>query len=89
MNRSEIYKLIEQERLSQQVCKDKGKFKFICSDKEMNELEKIAVLTEETGEVATAVLVREGLATDKNTNLKKELVQVAAVAVAWLESLEE
>ncbi len=41
---------------------------------------KLAVLTEEVGEVAKALLEhdREGL--------RDELVQVAAVAVAWLEA---
>lgn len=40
------------------------------------------ILSEEVGEVAEAVL-------DRNANLRAELVQVAAVAVAWLEALEE
>lgn len=43
---------------------------------------KSMVLSEECGEVARAVL-------DFNTDaLRAELVQVAAVAVAWLESFE-
>lgn len=41
---------------------------------------KAAVLAEECGEVARAAL-------DGTLDLKDELVQVAAVAVAWLESL--
>lgn len=47
----------------------------------------IAILTEEVGEVAQEVLnvFFEGTNTEK---LKKELVQVAAVAVCWLETLE-
>lgn len=43
---------------------------------------KLAVLLEETGEVARAVLERDA------PSLRRELVQVAAVAMAWLESLE-
>lgn len=43
---------------------------------------KLAILTEEVGEVAKALLDGEPL-----ENLRAELVQVAAVAVAWLESL--
>jgi NTP pyrophosphatase (non-canonical NTP hydrolase) len=44
---------------------------------------KVAILTEECGEVANAVLEGDWY------NLKRELVQVAAVAAAWLESIEE
>lgn len=43
---------------------------------------RLAVLTEEVGEVAAAIQ-------DGNTeDLRRELVQVAAVAIKWLESLE-
>ncbi len=42
---------------------------------------KVMVLTEETGEVARAVMERDP------DQLRTELVQVAAVCVAWLESL--
>jgi hypothetical protein len=41
---------------------------------------KVVVLTEEVGEVARVAL-------DGATNLREEIVQVAAVAVAMLESL--
>jgi NTP pyrophosphatase (non-canonical NTP hydrolase) len=44
---------------------------------------KVSVLAEEFGEVAHAVL--EG----DDANLEDELIQVAAVAVAWLESRSE
>ena len=40
-----------------------------------------AILNEEVGEVAHALL-------KPNCDLKNEIVQVAAVAVAWLEDLE-
>lgn len=52
-----------------------------CSSDDVVPIVKAAVLTEECGEVARAVL-------DLNEPaLRAELVQVAAVAVAWLESL--
>lgn len=41
-----------------------------------------AVLGEEVGEVANAILHEDAGA------VKKELIQVAAVAVAWLEAME-
>jgi hypothetical protein len=43
---------------------------------------KAAVLTEEIGEVAKAVVEMD------RAGLKKELIHVAAVAVAWLEALD-
>lgn len=42
----------------------------------------LAILTEEVGEAAEAVL------SEDYSNLREELVQVAAVAVMWLEALE-
>lgn len=43
--------------------------------------QKLAVLMEEVGEVAKAIIDHESEA-----RVRSELVQVAAVAVAWLES---
>lgn len=53
-----------------------------CSSPDVAEPVKLAVLTEEVGEVARAML--DG----RPAELRRELVQVAAVAVAWLEGLE-
>lgn len=50
-----------------------------CSSSEVPAIVKAAVLGEECGEVARAVLDLDDVA------LLAELVQVAAVAVAWLE----
>ena len=50
-----------------------------CSSDLVSPAVKAAVLAEECGEVARAAL-------DGTTGLWDELVQVAAVAVAWLES---
>lgn len=54
-----------------------------CSSPDVAEPVKLAVLTEELGEVARAMLDGD------RDDLRRELVQVAAVAVAWLEGLEE
>jgi NTP pyrophosphatase (non-canonical NTP hydrolase) len=51
-----------------------------CSSDAVSPAVKVAVLAEECGEVARAAL-------DGTLDLKDELIQVAAVAVAWLESL--
>ena len=52
-----------------------------CSSPAVDDIVKTAVLSEECGEVARAVLD-----TDID-QLRTELIQVAAVAVAWLEAL--
>ena len=83
MIRPYIFRLIEDER-------DRQRIKWApmhpwgvgdCSSDQVLPITKAAVLTEECGEVARAVLEQD---TDQ---LRAELVQVAAVAVAWLESL--
>ena len=81
--REGIYDLINKERARQSAKwsqpHDWGKGD--CSSQEVHPLVKLAVLQEEVGEVARALLDRQA------ADLKTELVQVAAVAVAWLESL--
>lgn len=52
-----------------------------CANPGMDAGAKLAVLIEEVGEVAKAQLERG--------NLREELVHVAAVAIAWLESIGE
>ena len=52
-----------------------------CSSPEVDSITKSAVLTEECGEVARAVLIDDAEA------LRTELTHVAAVAVAWLEGM--
>ena len=51
-----------------------------CSSPQVSAPVKVAVLTEECGEVARAAL-------DGTVDLKDELVQVATVCFAWLEAL--
>lgn len=43
--------------------------------------EYLAIIIEEVGEVARAIQIRD------KANLKEEIIQVAAVAVRWLEAL--
>jgi NTP pyrophosphatase (non-canonical NTP hydrolase) len=84
---------IYQERHRQEQLKAVGKFKYTCSDSEMETADRLAALMEEVGEVATALLEMRGEATardpEKKADLKKELIQVAAVATAWVEYLME
>ena len=83
MNRDEVFDAIDAERVRQgEKWSHWHRWGYgDCSQQGLLLPVKVAVLTEEVGEVARAVL--DG---DKD-QLRAELVQVAAVAVAWLESL--
>jgi NTP pyrophosphatase (non-canonical NTP hydrolase) len=79
------------ERDRQDALKAAGKFLYTCADPQMLSAEKCLVLTEECGEVARAVLNLHHFSRDYGADLgrvREELVQVAAVAVAWLEFIE-
>ncbi len=83
MTRVEIWTaiLIERARQETKWGKAHGWGEGDCSSPSLGDTVRATVLTEEVGEVARAVL-------DKRADdLRKELVQVAAVAVAWLEAL--
>lgn len=82
MNRAEVYHLIDHERERQAALRESGKFRFVASDADCPDDLKLAALVEEVGEVARAY--HDG--NDFTGELVRELVQVAAVAVAWLES---
>jgi hypothetical protein len=77
------------ERRRQDDLKAAGRFAHTCADVDMGNAERLAVLVEEVGEVARCVSETAGLANDKHgRDLRAELVQVAAVAVAWIEGLD-
>lgn len=82
MTRADVYALIDAERQRQAEqwagfhARGNGEVARAVLD-----LAKLGVLAEELGEVARAVLDGDG------DGLRAELAQVAAVAVAWLESL--
>lgn len=82
MNRDDVYRLIDAERERQTALWLQPHAWGIgdCSSGAVEPIVKAAVLAEECGEVARAIL-------DKSDPLE-ELVQVAAVAVAWLEGME-
>jgi len=89
VNRDDVYALIDAERLRQA-----GKWGSAhiwgmgdCSSRNVPTLAKVAILTEECGEVSEAVLDGGPIPSATSArSLRDELVQVAAVAVAWLES---
>lgn len=85
---------VKNERFQQERLKAEGRFRFTCADLELSHAEKLAILTEEVGEVAQQVLEQPDrrLAMDSSgdrEHLRRELEQVAAVAVAWIESIFE
>lgn len=75
------------ERIRQEQLRLDGRFVHTCADPDMADGAKLACLTEELGEVARAMLHRDELTSDGGGDLRTELVQVAAVAVAWAEAL--
>ena len=84
--------LVETERQHQDVMKAGGRFEFTCADDGLSDAEKCAILMEEVGEVAQEVLTQEHRRLARDTwgtpeALCHELIQVAAVAVAWVEAL--
>ncbi len=92
-NPADALVLVSDERLRQQRLFAEGKIYFSVASPVPNADRKLRVLVEEIGEVAEAIDRLEGKHTFKVlqrrvVHLRTELVQVAAVCVAWLESLE-
>lgn len=84
-----VLSLVVDERERQDRLKDQGRFKYTCSDPEMTHPERLAVLVEEVGEAGHEV--NEAIGGHRPLDLqklRKELVEVAAVTVAWIEAVE-
>ena len=73
--RNYIFSLVSSERIRQDKIHGDGSMARCAQDL------KLAIITEELGEVARAIIECDA------ANLREELVQVAACAVAWLESM--
>jgi hypothetical protein len=81
------------ERLRQKQLFREGKLSFACDSTLVCDDRKHRALSEEVGEVAKAIDVLErargaGIKFARE-DLQEELTQVAAVAIAWLESMED
>lgn len=74
---------IRKEILRQLDLQQAGKFKHIAFDAGCSNEMRLAMLMEEVGEVA------RGLQHADWTNLKDELIQVAAIATSWVARLDE
>lgn len=94
---------VARERYRQEELRRKGKFAWTCADPKQTSARKLAVLAEEFGELAREVteeiifhdkLIREPIPSAAievgfRKKMRAELVQIAAVAVAWVESLDD
>ena len=85
MTRDAAICAIIDERLRQEALKAAGKFEYTCAD-DVFDTYKAVILGEEYGEVCRAICERHKDSWKKD-NLRDELTQVAAVCLAWLESL--
>lgn len=85
--RTEAYRRIRRERERQTDLFRKGRIAFDVASPIIDVRRKFRVLAEEIGEVAHAIDQVENHGMVKS-NIRMELIQVAAVACAWLESLE-
>jgi len=86
-----VFELIAQERICHRQLQAAGKFKHGCDSLEISSCFKLAVLTEELGEVAREAYEmheHNDFTPERRAKLRQELVQVAAVTVAWLETPE-
>lgn len=82
---------VAKERIRQQELFRAGKFTFTCASHTADDNRKLRILVEEVGEVAEAIDRVENSKINHlpaKEHLRDELVQVAAVACAWLESME-
>jgi hypothetical protein len=79
---------IHAERDRQEKLREEGRFTHTCASPDLPDATKLAILVEEVGEAARAVIEKGRHANDVHgVELRKELIQVAAVAVAWSEAL--
>ena len=91
MNRADIHTVLDCERDRQDRLKREGRFAHTLNDPEMSHQDRFACLGEEFGEVGGAVVQCTGLSNDRadgRDDLKKELIQLGASVVAWLEALD-
>ena len=90
---SYILEEISDERARQERLRADGKFTHTAAsanDANFSDGWRLAVLVEEVGEAAEAAIERAGfIGKPKGNDLRAELIQVAAVCVAWIERLDK
>lgn len=88
----EVLNDIQYERERQFKLKEEGRFKYTPSDDELHDGERYWMIAEEMGEVSRNCLARKMLVTDgeiSDAALYKELCQVAALSLAWMQRLDK
>lgn len=92
--RTDIFDEIVRERERQEKHVADGRHPFSCADASISGAEKARVAGEEFGEVCKSSYETDNSAAlprvqaHNREHLREELIQLAAVCVAWLESLE-
>ena len=88
LRRQRIVEDLMVERGRQEALLAEGRFAFTCADEDIYDHTKLAVLVEEVGEVSRVLC--DSFNNDELDlySLRRELVQVAAVAVAWIEAVD-
>lgn len=81
-----VFGRILNERVNQEHLRASGKFDFTAASKVLKPEFKLPILMEEVGELSKEINEKTHIL--DNSKLRNELVQVCAVAFAWLESLE-
>lgn len=83
-----VYDEIARERVRQETLKAEGRFRYTLADEPgLSDGERLAALLEEIAEVGKAMLGERMLVSDGG-NKRKELIEVAACAVAWVEAID-
>lgn len=82
------YRDVRAERIRQEGFVESGRFTWSCATPGIEPAKKLMVLAEEVGEVARAVREAEFGLQREHHDLRTELIQVAAVAIAWVEALD-
>lgn len=89
-DQGECLEAIRKERQRQERLKSQGKFSSTCADLDLSHSERLAILGEEYGEACHEV--NEGIGAGRSVNQAKlwdELVETAAVCIAWLEAIQK
>ncbi len=86
---TDALKDVAKERRHQEELRLQGKFPYTCAALGVVDEVKLSILAEEFGEVARLVCEQTIERTRRDpTELRKELIQVAAVATAWAEAID-
>lgn len=84
VSRVRVFDAIHDERIRQERLRAEGRFRYTPDSPDAHPFHKLAMLIEEVGEVAEAL---QQLPEPDHDAVKKELIQVAAIATAWLEGI--